>query len=335
MLKVVFVNISKDRIDLALELEADRMQNLLVDPKEFELERDVVKEERRLRTDDDPQSLVVEHLFATAFMVHPYHSPTIGWMTDLNNLIRDDVYEFYKKYYAPNNATLVIVGDIDPKTLLPRIKKTFGKAPRGPAVPPLKITEPEQSGDRRFTIKKEAQLPFVFAGFRTPHYVNRDSYALSILANILSAGKSSRLYRSLVYEQKLALSAGGDYDGLSTDPDLFYFYGVPMPGKPIEDLERAIFAEVARLKTEPVSERELEKAKNQVAASFIFGLDSNFFRAMQIGQAETVGAGYQYPDSYVEEIRKVTREDIQRVAKTYLLDNRQTVGILIPLPPKE
>ena len=329
-----FENISKDQIDLALELESDRMENLLVDPKEFELEREVVKEERRLRTDDDPQSVVVESLFATAFLVHPYHSPIIGWMTDLQSLTRGDVYSFYKKYYVPNNATLVIVGDVDPKTLSPKIKRTFGKVPRSTEIAPLSITEPEQTGERRFTIKKEAQLPFVFAGFRVPHYVNRDAYALSVLANILSAGKSSRLYRSLVYEQKLALGAGGDYDGLSADPDLFYFYGVPLPGKPIEELEQAIFAEVERLKTERVSDRELEKAKNQVAASFIFGLDSNFFRAMQIGKAETVGAGYNYQESYVEEIRKVSREDVLRVAKNYLVEDRRTVGVLFPLPPK-
>jgi zinc protease len=329
-----FISIASDRVELALELEADRMKNLIVDPNEFELEREVVKEERRLRTEDDPQSLVVESLFATAFLVHPYHSPIIGWMTDLNHLTRDDVYHFYKRYYVPNNATLVIVGDIDPKSLLPKIRKTFGRVPRGPDVPELDVSEPEQIGGRSFELKKEAHLPFVFAGYHVPNYRHPDGYALGVLANILSSGKSSRLYQSLVYEKKLALGAGGSYDALSTDAKLFYFYGVPLPGRSIEELQKALFAEVDRLKMEPVSDRELEKAKNQIAASFIMGLDSNFFRAMQLGQAETVGAGYQYPESYVDAIRKVTPEDIQRVAKTYLVEDRRTVGVLVPLSPK-
>ena len=329
-----FINVASDRIDLALELEADRMENLIIDPNEFKLEREVVKEERRLRTEDDPQSLVVENLFATAFLVHPYHSPVIGWMTDLNHLTRDDVYHFYKRYYIPNNATLVIVGDIDSKSLLSTIRNTFGRIPRGPEVPELDISEPEQIGERRFGLKKEAHLPFVFAGYHVPNYRHPDSYALGVLSNILSSGKSSRLYQSLIYKQRLALGAGGSYNALSTDAKLFYFYGVPLPGRSIEELQKALFSEVDRLKKEPVSDRELEKAKNQVAASFIMGLDSNFFRAMQFGRAETVGAGYQYPESYVDAIRKVTPEDIRRAAKTYLVEDRRTVGILVPLPPK-
>ena len=329
-----FVNIASDRIDLAIKLEADRMENLIVDPKEFLLERDVVKEERRLRTEDDPQSLVVENLFATAFLVHPYHSPIIGWMNDLDHLTRDDIYNFYKKYYLPNNATLVIVGDIDPKRVMEKVRNTFGKVPRGPEILPVHIDEPKQIGERRFELKKEAHLPFAFAGYHVPNYQNADSYALNILANILSSGKSSRLYQSLVYEQKLALGAGGSYSGLSTDPKLFYFYGVPLPGRTIDELEQALFSEVEKMKKDPVNKRELEKAKNQISASYIMGMDSNFYRAMQIGQAETVGAGYRYPESYVEEIQKVTPEDILRVAQTYLVEDNRTVGILVPLPPQ-
>lgn len=327
-----FINIASDQINLALELESDRMVNLTIDPKEFELEREVVKEERRLRTEDDPQSLVVENLFATAFRVHPYHSPIIGWMTDLNNLTRNDAYHFYKKYYVPNNATLVIVGDIHSKTLLPQIKNTFGKVPPGRDPPPIHIREPAQMGERRFEIKKEAHLPFVFAGYHVPNYQHADSYALSVLANILSAGKSSRIYKNLVYEQKLALGAGGYYDQLSIDSKLFYFYGIPLPGIKTSQLEETLFEEVERLKQDPVNERELQKVKNQIAASFMMGLDSNFFRAMQLGRAETVGAGYEYPESYVDEIQKVTPEDILRVAKTYLVNDHRSVGILIPLP---
>lgn len=327
-----FENLSSDHVSLALELEADRMVNLIVDPEEFELEREVVKEERRLRTEDDPHSLVVEHLYATAYHVHPYHSPIIGWMTDLNSLTRDDVYAFYKKYYVPNNAALVVVGDFSRKDLLSKIKNTFGKIPRGMDIPPIEITEPRQTGERRFVVKKEAQLPFIFAGFHVPNFESPDNYPLTVLSNILSSGKSSRLYRKLVYDKKLALSAGGSYGGLSADPPLFYFYGVPLPGKSIQELERTIFSEVNRLKTDPVSDREIEKAKNQIASSFIFGLDSNFYRAMKIGRSETVNAGFEYFESYIDEIREVTKDDILRVAKTYLIEDNRTIGILTPLP---
>ena len=330
-----FENLSTDQIGLALNLESDRMTNLLLDTKEFQLEREVVKEERRLRTDDDPQSLVVEYLYAMAYLVHPYHAPTLGWMTDLNSLERNDVTAFYKRYYSTNNAILVIVGDINPETLLPKIQQTFGRVPKGFPVPPFHIVEPEQNGERRFVIKKEAQLPFVFAGYPVPNFSHPDNYALGVLANILFTGKSSRLYRSLVYEQKLALDVGGEYPNLSASPDLFYFYGIPQPGQSAEDLEKAMYAEIQKVASEPISDPELQKAKNQIEAGFIMGQDSNFFQAMQIGSAEAVGAGYDYQESYVENIRKVTKEDVMRVAKTYLIEDHRTVGILIPQPHKE
>ncbi|HUK57481.1 MAG TPA: pitrilysin family protein [Nitrospiria bacterium] len=330
-----FENLSADQIGLALNLESDRMTNLLLDAREFQLERAVVEEERRLRTDDDPQSLVVEYLYAMAFLVHPYHAPTLGWMTDLNSLERNDVTAFYKRYYSPNNAILVIVGDIDPDKLLPRIRQTFGRVPKGFPAPVFHIVEPEQNGERRFVIKKEAQLPFVFAGYPVPNFSAPDNYALGVLANILFTGKSSRLYRSLVYEQKLALDVGGEYPNLSANPDLFYVYGIPQPGKSAEDLEKAVYAEIQRMTTEPVSDRELQKAKNQIEAAFIMGQDSNFYQAMQIGSAEAVGAGYPYQESYVENIRKVTQEDVMRVAKAYLIEDHRTAGLLIPQPHKE
>jgi zinc protease len=330
-----FENLSADQIGLAFNLESDRMTNLLLDTKEFQLEREVVKEERRLRTDDDPQSLVVEYLYAMAFLVHPYHAPTLGWMTDLNSIERNDVTAFYKRYYSTNNAILVIVGDIIPEKLLPKIQQTFGRVPKGFPVPLFHIVEPEQNGERRFVIKKEAQLPFVFAGYPVPNFSHPDNYALGVLANILFSGKSSRLYRSLVYEQKLALDVGGEYPNLSANADLFYLYGIPQPGKNAEELEKALYAEIQKVTSEPISDPELQKAKNQIEAGFIMGQDSNFFQAMQIGSAEAVGAGYDYQESYVENIRKVTKEDVMRVAKTYLIGNHRTVGILIPQPHKE
>lgn len=328
-----FENLAADRLDLALELEADRMTGLLLDPKEFLLERDVVMEERRLRTDDDPQSVVIEQMYAQAFLMHPYRSPIIGWMVDLENLSHEDSARFYRTYYVPNNATLVVVGDIDPRKVLSVIKKTFGRVPKGKPVPVVHAAEPPQTGERRLIVKKEAQLPFVFLGFRAVNHRSPDAYPLTVLSNLLSSGKSSRLYQGLVYSKKIALDAGGEYDPLSTDSDLFYFYGVPQPGSSIETLEAALYEEVDRLKREPVSDRELAKVKNQIEAEFILGQDSNFFTAMEIGRAETVGAGMDYVHSFVEKIRAVTAEDVARVAKNYLIVDRRTVGILTPLPP--
>ena len=329
-----FENFAADRVDLSLKLEPDRMTNLLVDPKEFQLERDVVKEERRLRTEDDPQSLLIEQMYAQAFMAHPYHNPVIGWMTDLDHLTRDDVYNFYKRYYLPNNATIVVVGDFDTNALLAKIKASFEPISRGDLPPAVTIVEPEQFGERRITVKKEAELPFVFSGYRTPNYASPDAYALRVLSHLLSAGKSSRLYRSLVYEKQLALDVGGEYNGLTTDPDLFYFYGVPRPGKSNAELEKALYQAIEQIKNEPVPDRELQKAKNQIEAAFVLGRDSNFFQAMQLGTMESIGAGLTYFESYLDNIRKVTKEDVQRVAKQYLVEDHRTVGILVPLPSK-
>lgn len=329
-----FENFASDRIGLSLELEPDRMQNLLVDPKEFNLERDVVKEERRMRTDDDPYSFLIENLYAIAFMAHPYHNPVIGWMTDLDNLTRQDLYDHYKRYYVPGNATVVVVGDFDLKTLLPKIEKAFGAIPKAPEPPEVKIVEPPQRGERRTIVRREAQLPFVFIGYPTPNFKSPDVYPLSVLANILSSGKSSRLYRSLVYDQQVALDAGGHYDGLSADPELFYLYGMARPGKTPEEVEIALDAEMERIKSRPVSHTELMKAKNQVEAAFIMGQDSNFFQAMQLGTAETVGAGTKYVERFVENIRAVKAADVQRVAKDYLIADHRNVGVLLPLPPE-
>lgn len=329
-----FENFASDRIDLSLELESDRMTNLIVDPKEFQLERDVVKEERRQSTDDDPYSLVVENMYAVAFLAYPYRSPIIGWMSDIDNLVRDDVYNHYKKYYIPNNATVVIVGDFESEKLIKKIKNYFEKIPNRNIPPEVKIIEPEQRGERRVYIKKEAQLPYFFAGYHAPNYKNEDIYALTLLSNILSSGKSSRFYKSLVYEKKLALSAGGEFDGLSIGPDLFYLYGTPRPGKNLDDLERSIYEEIERVKKEPVTDRELQKAKNQEEAAYILGQDSIFFQARQIGAVETIGAGYKFIEEYVDKIRKVTKEDIIRVTNKYLIEDERTVGILIPLKPE-
>lgn len=329
-----FENLAADRVELALTLEADRMHGLVLNEKEFQLEREVVKEERRLRTEDDPQSFLVETLFAQAFMIHPYHWPIIGWFSDLNAMTLEDLKTHYDTYYSPNNATLIVAGDIKAETLLPTIKRLFEPIPRGPVPPVQQIVEPPQLGERRVLIKREAQVPFVMAGYRVPNYQSDDSFALAILESILSHGKSSRLYRSLVYEQKIALAAGAEYGLLQADPELFYCFAVVKPGVRPEEVEQAIYREFERLQSTPPTEQELQRAKNQVEADYIFGQDSVFRLAMMLGQAESVGAGWRYVEKFLERIRSVTAEDIQRVARRYLVPDSRTVGILLPLPPQ-
>src|SRR5437764_898998 len=283
-----FENVAADRVELALELEADRMQGLLLDEKEFQLEREVVKEERRLRSEDDPQSFLIESLFAQAFLIHPYHWPVIGWFPDLNAMTLEDLQRHYDLYYSPNNATLVIVGDIKAEALLPTIKRLFEPIPKGPSPPQQSIAEPEQRGERRIIVKREAQVPFVMAGYRVPNYTSEDSYPLTILESILSQGKSSRLYRSLVYEQKTALAVGAEYSLLQADPDLFYCFALVKPGQKVQEVEQALYRELELIHTTPPTEQELQRAKNQVEASYVFGQDSNFRQAMLLGQAESV-----------------------------------------------
>ncbi|MEE8607684.1 MAG: pitrilysin family protein [Nitrospiraceae bacterium] len=327
-----FEIIAADRVELALELEADRMRGLLLNEKEFLLEREVVKEERRLRTEDDPKAFLVESLFAQAFQIHPYHWPVIGWFPDLNAMTLEDLKRHYDTYYVPNNAALIVVGDIEANLLLPSIKRLFEPIPKG-SVPPLqRVVEPRQQGERRILVKREAHVPFIMAGYRVPNYAHEDSYALSILESILTQGKSSRLYRSLVYDQKLALAAGGNYSLLQADPELFYVYAVVAPGQNMEQVEQALHQELQRLRSNLPTEEELQRAKNAVEATHIFGQDSNFRQAMLLGQAETVGAGWRYIGQFVERMKRVTAEDIQRVARRYFTEDARTVGILIPTP---
>jgi zinc protease len=329
-----FENLAADRVELALEMEADRMQGLILDNSEFQTEREVVKEERRLRTEDDPQGALVEALFAQAFLSHPYHWPVIGWFADLDAMSLDDLQRHYDTYYSPNNATLIVVGDIKADSLLPTIKRLFEPIPKGPSPKQSLPAEPEQRGERRFLLKREAQVPFVMMGFRVPNYSSDDSYALDVLESILSRGKSSRLYQSLVYDQKASLAVGAEYSLMQSDPSLFYFYALVTPGQKVEAVEEAVHREIARLQNEPPTEIELQRAKNQVEAARIFEQDSNFRNAMILGQAETIGAGWRRADQFLERIRSVTAKDVQRVAKQYLTEDNRTVGILIPLPPK-
>ena len=329
-----YTNIAADRVHLPIALEADRMVNLLLKEEDVRMERDVVLEERRLRTEDDPSSAVVEEIYAAAFKAHPYGNPVIGWMEEIRQITRAELLQHYRTYSIPNNAVVVAVGAFDREALFARIREAFGRIPRGPAPPAVRSVEPPQQGERRVVVKREAKLPFVFIGYHTPTLNHPDSFALEVLASVLADGKSSRLHRSLVYEQQVALYAAASYDRLSADPSLFYLYAAALPGKGSDQVERAVYAEVERLQREPVSERELQKAKNQLEADFVLSQDSIFSLARQIATYEMVASWREW-ERYLPGIRAVTAADVQRVAGAYLTADNRTVGILVPLAMKE
>jgi zinc protease len=326
-----YVNIAADRIDLVIDLESDRMHNLKLDAKDIASEREVVIEERRTRTEDDPGGFLGEEVSSIAFKNHPYGAPIIGWMEEIKRITPEEIRAFYKTYYMPNNAILVAVGDFKAPEVLAKIRAKFGRIPKGPPPPPVLAVEPAQNGERRVTVKKHAQLPIVYLGYHVPNQKSPDAFALEMLSTILSEGRASRLYKRLVYERQLALEAGGDYNYFSHDPSLFWFWGTPMPGQTPEAMEKALLAEMEQLKTEPVSAEELQRAKNQVEATFVFQEDSIHRRAGLLARFELIG-GYADKDRFVEGLRAVTAADIQRVARTYFSDDKKNVGVLLPQP---
>jgi zinc protease len=326
-----YVNIAADRLDLVIELEADRMQNLLLDPKEIESERQVVIEERRTRTEDDPGGFLAEEVSSIAFKAHPYGYPIIGWMEDLRRITPAEIRAFHDAYYVPNNAIVVAVGDFRAEDALERIKRRFGGTPRGAAPPPVLPVEPPPNGERRVVVRKQAELPIVYLAWHVPNQTSDDAAALELLSTVLAGGRASRLYKELVYRRRLALDAGGDYSYFSLDPNLFWFWATAMPGQTPETLEKELLAELDRLRREPVTSEELERAKNQIEASFAFQEDSIHRRAALLARFELIG-GHQLKDAFVAKIRAVTAEDLRRVAGAWFPDDKRTVGILLPKP---
>ncbi len=325
-----FENWASDRLEVSMELESDRMSNLLLDDKEFQKERQVVMEERRLRTEDDPTSLLVEELFATAYKVHPYHWPVIGWMGDIQSFTIDDLKAYYRAHYVPNNAVVVVVGDVDSQDVFREMERWFGSIPSRPVKTHHITQEPPQRGEKRVqVVSKEARLPFVMLAFHVPTVGSKDEHALEVLASVLGDGKSSRIYRRFVRDERIALFAGAYYSRMR-DNGLLYFYVGLLPGKKVEDVEAQILDEIEKVKRDGITPQELEKAKNQIEAGFIYGLDSNFYRAMTIGRLEVTGVGYRYLQTYVENVRKVTAEQVKDVARRYFTEENRTWGVLLP-----
>jgi zinc protease len=324
-----YVDIAADKVDLVIDLEADRMQNLLLDAKEIGSEREVVIEERRTRTEDDPGGFLGEEVGSLAFKAHPYGAPIIGWMEDIKRITPEEIRAFYKTYYVPNNAIVVASGAFKAGELLEKIKRRFGRIPRGKVPPPVLAVEPPQNGERRVTVTKQAQLPIVYLAWHVPNQKSDDAPALELLSTILAGGRASRLYRDLVYQRQLALEAGGDYSYFSVDPNLFWFWATPMPGQTPEKLEAELLAHMERLKTEPVTEEELSRAKNQIEAAFVYQEDSIHQRASMLARFELIG-GFALKESFVAKIRAVTAADLTRVARTWFGPDKKSVGVLLP-----
>jgi zinc protease len=326
-----FENLSADRIHVSLDLESDRMHGLNLREDDFQTERMVVMEERRLRTEDNPQAYLMEQLEATAFQLQPYHWPTIGWMEDIKNLTLTDLKSYYHTYYNPANAFLVVVGDFSSKKLFTDIERASGSLSPGVKPEQKKDVDPPQQGERRILLKRQAQLPFILMGYHVPNLRNGDSYVLEVIAAILAGGRSSRFARKFIQEKQLVLDADAENSLLSKDPGLFLISAEPLPGKSTAEVEKAIDGEIIRLQTEPVGKQELRKAKNLLAASFVSSQDSLFFQAMLLARYE-IAQDWRAVDQYLPAIGKVTPQDILRVAKQYLVPENRTVAVLVPLP---
>jgi zinc protease len=329
-----FQILEKSRLPISLELEADRMRNLTLPPEEFIKEVEVVKEERRMRTEDDPRALTYEQFNAVAYTNNPYKHPIIGWMNDLDNLNVDDLRKWYAHWYAPNNATIVIAGDVEPHTVYEQVKKYFGQIPKSD-VPTLKPRiEADQIGPRRVTVRAPAQVPYIMLGYKVPVLRTAkeewEPYALEMLASVLSASRSSRFSKVLVREKQIATDADSGYSMDSLHNEMLLVDATPAPGKSVAEVEQALREQLDRLKTEKVSEEELTRIKAQVIANDVYQKDSVFYQAMSIGMLETVGVGWQKADEYLDKIRAVTAEQVQQVAKKYLLDDSLVVAVLEP-----
>ena len=331
-----FQQVPKAQLAQMMQLEADRMRHLNLDAGEFAQEIKVVMEERRQRTDDSPHARLGEQLQAVAYQTHPYRVPVIGWMNDLENMTVQDARDWYRRWYAPNNACVVVVGDVDHQAVFKLAQMYYGRVPAR-ALPARKTPdEPEQAGIRRFTLRAEAELPMLIMAYKVP--VLRDvendvdPYALEMLAAVLDGHDAARLTTRLIREQQLAVSAGASYDSLARGPGLFYLSGAPGEGKTRADLEAALRAEIARIAEDGVAPDELARARAQLVAGQVYKLDSMFAQAMEIGQLEAVGVPFRQGRRIIEIFQAVTAEAVQGVARKYFVDERLTVAELDPLP---
>jgi zinc protease len=332
-----FQQLEKSHLPLSFKLEADRMANLQLTDEEFAKEIKVVMEERRWRTDDKPQSKVNEAFQGAVYRAHPYSRPVIGFMNDLENMTAADAREWYNNWYAPNNATLVVVGDVKAEEVYKLAKQHFGKLK--PKVLPVRKpqVEPQQIGERRVVVKAPAKLPYLLMGYHVPALMNPDTdwepYALEVLAGVLSGNPAARLNQRLVRESKMAIDASAGYDLMSRGrQSLFAMDATPSEGKTVADVEAALIEQIENIKKSGVTVEELERVKAGVIAADVYKRDSMFYQGMQIGTIETIGFSWKILEDYPKKLRAVTPEQVQAVAKKYLLKDNLTIATLDPQP---
>lgn len=326
----------KSQLGLALRLEADRMAHLVLSADDFSREIRVVMEERRLRTEDQAKGLVYEAHSAAAHEAHPYHWPVVGWMNDLENMRVEDARDWYTKWYEPNNATLVVVGDVTPAEVFAEAEKYFGPITARTLPVRKPQLDPPPRGIKRVTVKAPAELPYLLMGWRAPGLrdVEKDwqPYALEMLAAVLDGSDAARLDRELVRGSRLALQAGASYDGVNRGPGIFIMDGTPAPGKTVEELEKALREQVRRIVEQGVSDAELSRVKAQVTAYQVFQLDSMFAQARLIGSLDNAGLPYDSIELQARKLKEVTSAQVQEVARTLLTDDNLTVAVLNPQP---
>ena len=323
-----FEIINRDHLNVPITLEADRMANF--EPKGFDSEKAVVMEERRMRTEDSPEDALQEITQAAAYVAHPYHWPVIGWMHEIQDLTLQDALAYHAIYYSPQNAIVVVVGDFNADQVIKLVTESFGSIKNTAKPLPVTEVEPPQEGERRVMLAHAANLPAFNEAYHVPNYRNlKDAFALEIASEVLSDGKSSRLYRDLVVDKQSVVDVTAEYDMTSFDPGLFWLSAQVRPGVKTDDVIAEIEKQVAALRDQPVTPEELQRAKNQEQAGFVYGQDSIFREAELLGVYQLLG-DYHMIDDYLSEIDRVTAADVQRVARQYLIESNRTVGVLLP-----
>jgi predicted Zn-dependent peptidase len=325
-----FYSMPENRLELWAYLESERFLHPVM--REFYKERNVVIEERRMRTDSNPIGRLLEQFISAAFQAHPYHRPTVGWMYDLNTFSATDAEKFFEKYYVPSNMVVALVGDVRADEALPIIEKYFGRLPARPAPDEATTTEPPQNSERRVVLHEPAQ-PLYLEGYHRPDYLSPDDAVYDAISDLMSNGRTSRLYRALVRDKKIAADSAG-FSGLpgSKYPHLFAFYAFCLPGHKPEEMAQAIHAEIDRLKNEDVSDEELKMIKTRAKAALIRGLDSNEGLAEQLAFYQARYGDWRELFRSVDRIDKVSKADIRRVASATFVDSNRTVGIIETVP---
>ncbi|MGE4396660.1 MAG: M16 family metallopeptidase [Sulfurimonas sp.] len=321
-----YIKSSTQNLDKSLELYAELMQNLNLKDKEFQPERDVVAEERRWRTENSPLGYLYFALFNNAYVYHPYHWTPIGFMNDIQTWTLKDIKDFHKTYYQPNNAILMVTGDVDPKEVFKKAKKRFGHIKNKADIPEFKFVEPEQDGPKRVLLKRDSEVEMIAIAFHIPDFKHEDQVTLSAISEILYSGKSSRLYKELMDKKHLVNSVYA-YNMENIDPGLFIFLATCNPEVKAEDVERELIKQIELIKNKPVTQKELEKVKINSKADFIYSLESSTSVANLFG-SYLVRGDLTPLLTYEENIEKISQEKVQEVAKKYFDFDRSTTLIL-------